>query len=62
MLARNHPHQARELLRKAQDDVERQWRVYESRAAMAGEGVPAPELPPEPGDTGERSHEGGDDE
>lgn len=62
MLARNHPHQARELLRKAQDDVERQWRVYESRAAMAGEGLPAPELPPEPGDRSERSQEGGDDE
>jgi pyruvate-ferredoxin/flavodoxin oxidoreductase len=44
MLVRSHPKAARELLRLAQDDVERQWRVYESRAAMAGEGVPATEL------------------
>jgi pyruvate-ferredoxin/flavodoxin oxidoreductase len=64
MLARSHPHQARELLRKAQDDVERQWRVYESRAAMAGEGLPAPELLPEPGDMGKPENEmkGGDGE
>jgi len=47
MLARSHPDHARELLRMAQDDVERQWRVYEGRAAMAGEGVPAPEVPVE---------------
>jgi pyruvate-ferredoxin/flavodoxin oxidoreductase len=41
MLARSHPEHARELLRMAQDDVNRQWRVYESRATMAGEGLPA---------------------
>jgi len=41
MLARSHPEHARELLRMAQDDVERQWRVYEGRATMAGEGLPA---------------------
>jgi pyruvate-ferredoxin/flavodoxin oxidoreductase len=50
MLARTHPKAARELLRLAQDDVERQWRVYESRAAMAGEGTPAPEEPEEAAD------------
>jgi pyruvate-ferredoxin/flavodoxin oxidoreductase len=44
MLARSHPQEARELLRLAQDDVERQWRVYESRATMDGEGQPAPEF------------------
>jgi len=36
MLARSDPEAARELLRVAQEDVERQWRVYENRAAMAG--------------------------
>ena len=41
ILARSNPEAARELLRIAQDDVERQWRVYENRAAMAGRVVPA---------------------
>ena len=36
MLARSDPKAARELLREAQDDVERQWRVYSNRAAMPG--------------------------
>jgi len=36
MLARSHPDIAKELLREAQDDVERQWRVYSARAAMPG--------------------------
>jgi pyruvate-ferredoxin/flavodoxin oxidoreductase len=36
MLARTHPGAARELLHIAQDDVERQWRVYSNRAAMSG--------------------------
>ena len=36
MLARSNPAAARELLRQAQDDVERQWRVYSNRAAMPG--------------------------
>jgi len=62
MLARSHPREARELLRLAQDDVERQWRVYESRASMAGEGQPAPELPPEPAETEALVTKGGDDE
>ena len=38
MLARSHPDIARELLHEAQDDVERQWRVYSARAAMPGRG------------------------
>jgi pyruvate-ferredoxin/flavodoxin oxidoreductase len=62
MLARSHPTEARELLRLAQDDVERQWRVYESRAAMAGEGQPAPDLPREPAETPTLVTKGGDDE
>src|SRR5579863_4412205 len=38
MLARSNPEVAAELLVEAQDDVERQWRVYSGRAAMAGRG------------------------
>jgi pyruvate-ferredoxin/flavodoxin oxidoreductase len=34
MLARSNPELAAKLLASAQDDVERQWRVYSSRAAM----------------------------
>jgi pyruvate-ferredoxin/flavodoxin oxidoreductase len=36
MLLRSDPQAARELLKLAQDDVERQWRVYSNRAAMGG--------------------------
>jgi pyruvate-ferredoxin/flavodoxin oxidoreductase len=59
MLARSHPDHARELLQMAQDDVERQWRVYEGRAAMNGEGTPAPE---EPAETASPVAKGGKDE
>jgi pyruvate-ferredoxin/flavodoxin oxidoreductase len=38
MLARSNPELAAELLREAQDDVERQWRVYSARATMPGRG------------------------
>ena len=38
MLARSNPKLAEQLLKEAQDDVERQWRVYSARAAMAGRG------------------------
>ncbi len=38
MLARGNPDLAAELLKEAQDDVERQWRVYSARAAMPGRG------------------------
>jgi len=62
MLARSHPREAREFLRKAQDDVERQWRVYENRAAMAGEGQPAPELVPEADGPAKVTTMGGEDE
>jgi pyruvate-ferredoxin/flavodoxin oxidoreductase len=40
MLARSNPQVARELLRQAQDDVERNWRVYENRAKLAGREPP----------------------
>jgi len=38
MLARSNPDAASELLKEAQDDVERQWRVYSARASMPGRG------------------------
>ncbi len=38
MLARSNPELAAKLLEEAQDDVERQWRVYSARAAMPGRG------------------------
>ncbi len=62
MLARSHPQHARELLRQAQDDVERQWRVYESRAAMAGEGVPAKDVPVNGSDSAAVVAKGGEEE
>jgi pyruvate-ferredoxin/flavodoxin oxidoreductase len=54
MLARSNPELAAHLLKEAQDDVERQWRVYSARAAMPGRGetpniapVEKPVTPPE---------------
>ena len=46
MLVRSNPEAARELLKAAQDDVERQWRVYSNRAAMAGRSE-SPHIAPE---------------
>jgi pyruvate-ferredoxin/flavodoxin oxidoreductase len=48
MLARSNPAAARELLSAAQDDVERQWRVYSNRAAMAGRAETPNIAPQEP--------------
>ncbi len=45
MLARGNPELAAHLLTEAQDDVERQWRVYSARAAMAGR-AETPEIAP----------------
>ena len=36
MLARSHPEVAARLLEEAQDDVEREWRLYSERASVAG--------------------------
>ena len=47
MLARSNPEAAKILLREAQDDVERQWRVYSGRAAMAGRAATPEIAPPE---------------
>ena len=46
MLARQNPEMAATLLKEAQDDVERQWRVYSARAAMPGRGE-TPHIAPE---------------
>ncbi len=46
MLARSNPELAAKLLKEAQDDVERQWRVYSARAAMPGRGE-TPHIAPE---------------
>jgi pyruvate-ferredoxin/flavodoxin oxidoreductase len=45
-LARSTPARAAKLLEDAQDDVERQWRVYSARAAMPGRGE-TPHIAPE---------------
>jgi pyruvate-ferredoxin/flavodoxin oxidoreductase len=47
MLARSNPDLAAKLLVEAQDDVERQWRVYSARAAMPGRGETPNIAPPE---------------
>ena len=48
MLARSRPEVAAKLLAEAQDDVEREWRVYSGRAAMAGRAATPNIAPPEP--------------
>jgi pyruvate-ferredoxin/flavodoxin oxidoreductase len=48
MLARSRPEVAKKLLQEAQDDVEREWRVYSGRAAMPGRGATPNIAPPEP--------------
>jgi pyruvate-ferredoxin/flavodoxin oxidoreductase len=48
MLARSNPEVARELLHLAEDDVQRQWRVYSNRAAMPGSAETPSSAPPEP--------------
>jgi pyruvate-ferredoxin/flavodoxin oxidoreductase len=48
MLARSRPEVAAKLLVEAQDDVEREWRVYSGRAAMAGRSASPHIAPPEP--------------
>jgi pyruvate-ferredoxin/flavodoxin oxidoreductase len=47
MLARSNPELAALLLKEAQDDVERQWRVYSARAAMSGRNETPNIAPPE---------------
>ena len=47
MLARSNPEQAAKLLAEAQDDVEREWRVYSARSTMPGRGETPHIAPPE---------------
>ena len=47
MLARSNPELAAKLLEEAQDDVEREWRVYSARAGMPGRGETPHIAPPE---------------
>jgi pyruvate-ferredoxin/flavodoxin oxidoreductase len=63
MLARSNPQAARELLCAAQDDVERQWRVYSNRAAMPGRADTPNIAPKEPEERApETVKKGGDEE
>ena len=62
MLVRSNPEAARELLKMAQDDVERQWRVYSNRAAMAGRSETPNIAPVEPESAPEPVKKGGEDE
>ncbi|HUN60786.1 MAG TPA: pyruvate:ferredoxin (flavodoxin) oxidoreductase [Candidatus Sulfotelmatobacter sp.] len=62
MLVRSDPDAARELLKVAQDDVERQWRVYANRAAMAGRSESPHIAPEEPEGTPETAKKGGEEE
>ena len=63
MLARSNPTAARKLLSAAQDDVERQWRVYSNRAAMPGRAETPNIAPHEPEEnTTETVKKGGGEE
>jgi len=62
MLVRSDPEAARELLKLAQDDVERQWRVYSNRAAMAGRSETPHIAPEEPESEPETVKKGGEEE
>jgi len=48
MLARAHPDVAAKLLEEAQEDVDREWRVYSARAAVAGRPDPGANLAAKP--------------
>jgi pyruvate-ferredoxin/flavodoxin oxidoreductase len=62
MLVRSDPAAARELLTMAQDDVERQWRVYTNRAAMAGRADTPHIAPPEKETSAESVKKTGEEE
>jgi pyruvate-ferredoxin/flavodoxin oxidoreductase len=62
MLVRSNPLAARELLKTAQDDVERQWRVYSNRAAMLGRSATPEIAPRDAEDAADQTNAGGDDE
>ena len=62
MLVRSNPLAARELLKTAQDDVERQWRVYSNRAAMLGRAATPDIAPRDADDAADQTNLGGDEE
>jgi len=62
MLVRSDPAAARELLTMARDDVERQWRVYANRAAMAGRAETPHIAPPEKETSAETVKKTGEEE
>ncbi len=62
MLVRSSPQAARALLKTAEDDVERQWRVYSNRAAMLGRAATPGISPHDPEDTEQRLTNGADEE
>ncbi len=62
MLARSNPEAARALLHMAQDDVERQWRVYSNRASMPGRSESPGIAPREPESSSEPVKKGGEEE
>jgi pyruvate-ferredoxin/flavodoxin oxidoreductase len=62
MLVRSDPEAARGLLKIAQDDVERQWRVYSNRAAMAGRSESPDIAPVDPESAAEPVKKGGEEE
>jgi pyruvate-ferredoxin/flavodoxin oxidoreductase len=62
MLLRSDPEAARDLLRLAQGDVEREWRVYSNRAAMAGPSETPHIAPVEPESSAEPVKKGSEEE
>ncbi len=62
MLVRSNPLAARDLLKTAQDDVERQWRVYSNRAAMLGRSATPDIAPREAEDAAAQTNLGADEE
>jgi pyruvate-ferredoxin/flavodoxin oxidoreductase len=62
MLVRSNPLAARELLKTAQDDVERQWRVYSNRAAMLGRAATPDIAPHDAEEASDQTKAGGDEE
>ncbi len=62
MLARSNPEAARALLHMAQDDVERQWFVYQNRASMPAREQPLPEPATALEPVSSASAKGGDEE
>ena len=61
MLVRSNPDAARALLQMAQEDVDRQWHVYQNRASMPGQKILA-DVIEEPEPVANATTKGRDDE